>query len=184
MNSARSKRKHLPTLSILWLVALYVPTQTACAQFGGLFGRGPKIESIETKELDALLSKQREREEKAKESGEAIAAPDFVVVDVRSDKEVNVSVIPGAITKAQFEKEIDKFRKRLIIPYCTVGGRSGAYAKELAKQEFKVKNYTGSILQWIDAGLPLVTLEGKPTNRVHTYSDRYKVPADYIRVTE
>lgn len=184
MNFARPQLLPVLTFSVLSSIAFFVPATTARAQLGGLLGTSPKIETIETKELNALLAKQREREEKAKESGETIAEPDFVVVDVRSDKEVNVSVIPGAITKAQFEKDIEKYRNRQVIPYCTVGGRSGAYAKELVKKEFKVKNYTGSILKWIDAGLPLVTLEGKPTKRVHVYSNRHNVPAEYIRVTD
>ena len=174
-------------LSCMTMIAVAlncISTPSAEAQLGDLLGLGPKIETIETKELDALLSKQREQEEKAKESGENAAAPDFVVVDVRSEKEVKVSVIPGAITKEQFEKDIEKYRDRVVIPYCTVGGRSTAYAKQLAKQEFKIKNYAGSILKWIDAGLPLVTLDGKPTKQVHISSDRYTVPKEYERVRD
>jgi rhodanese-related sulfurtransferase len=103
---------------------------------------------------------------------------------VRSDAEVKVSIIPGAITKADYEKNSKQYEGRLVIPYCTVGGRSGAYAKQLSGKGVKVKNYQGSILQWVDAGLPLVTLNGEPTNRVHTSSNRYRVPAAYEQVTE
>jgi rhodanese-related sulfurtransferase len=161
----------------------FVKISDASAQFGGLFG-GPKVESIETVDLAELLQDQQQAEAIAKESGEKTPAPSFLVVDVRSDAEVNVSVIPGAITKAQYEKDRKQYDGRTIIPYCTVGGRSGAYAKKLAADGVKVKNYEGSILKWVDAGLPLVTLDGAPTNRVHTYSDRYKIPAKYEQVTE
>ena len=154
------------------------------AQFGGLFGGGAKVESIETETLSEMLTQRRKQMSEAEKKGAEVPESDFVVVDVRSDKEVNVSVIPGAITKAQFEKDADKYRGKVIIPYCTVGGRSGAYAKQLAAKGVKVKNYEGSILKWIDAGLPLVTLDGQPTNRVHTYSDRYRIPAKYEQVTE
>ena len=155
----------------------------ASAQFGGLFG-GPKIETIETADLHKMLEARQQAEAKAKESGTELPHPNFVVVDVRSDAEVNVSVIPGAITKAQYEKNKNLYAGRLVISYCTVGGRSGAYAKQLAGSGVKVKNYQGSILKWVDAGLPLVTLNGKPTNRVHTYNNRYRIPSKYEQVTE
>lgn len=156
---------------------------TGLAQLGGLFG-GPTIDVIETDELRKMLEQQTKIEQDAKAAAATAKPPSFVVVDVRSDAEVNVSVIPGAITKAAFEKSPEKYRGRLVIPYCTVGGRSGAYAKKLAGDGVKVKNYKGSILKWVDAELPLVTLDGKPTRRVHTYSDRYKIPASYEQVTQ
>lgn len=165
--------------AVCWMSA-----KTATAQLGGFFGGGAKIETIETRPLFEMVSEQQKLIEKAKESGEEIPEAGFVVVDVRSEKEVNVSVIPGAITKAQYEKEPAKYRGKLVIPYCTVGGRSAAYAKQLARKNVKVKNYQGSILKWVDAGLPVVTLDGKPTNRVHTYSDRYRIPANYEQVTQ
>lgn len=159
-------------------------TITTNAQFGGLFGGGPKVQEIETESLNEMLTKQRKLTKEAQENGQSPPDSDFVVVDVRSEMEVNVSVIPGAITKAQYEKDAANYRGKLVIPYCTVGGRSGAYAKQLAGKNIEVKNYKGSILKWVDAGLPLVTLDGKPTNRVHTYSDRYRIPAKYEQVTQ
>lgn len=163
---------------IAWTAFTAFTATTASAQFGRLFG-GPKIETIETDQLNKLLRDRQLAEEKAAQSAAQPPASDFVLVDVRSEKEVNVSVIPGAITKAEYEKNAAKHRGKLVIAYCTVGGRSGAYAKQLAGQGVKVKNYEGSILKWVDAELPLVTLDGQPTNRVHTYSDRYRVPAKY-----
>ena len=175
-------KQSIPTLLFITVVAMH--SSDVSAQFGGLFSGGPKIESIETDALAKMLRDQREAEAKAKAASAETPVADFVVVDVRSDAEVNVSVIPGAITKAQYEKNRHQYAGRLVIPYCTVGGRSGAYAKQLAKDGVKVQNYTGSILKWVDAGLPLVTLKGEPTNRVHTYSDRYRIPAKYERVTK
>lgn len=159
------------------------PPRTALSQFGGLFG-GPEVESIETDELAEMLQQRRQAEAKAKASGQDAPPADFVVVDVRSQAEVDVSVIPGAITKAQYEANGEKYQGRLVIPYCTVGGRSSVYAKQLAKAGVKVKNYQGSMLKWVGAGLPVVTLDGQPTDRVHTYSDRHRIPAKYEQVTE
>jgi rhodanese-related sulfurtransferase len=172
-----------PILLIFGLTVCFT-CQPANAQLGRLFGGGPKVETIETDQISKLLSQWQKTVDEAANAGETIPEADFVVVDVRSDREINVSIIPGAITKAQFEKNAAKYRGKLVIPYCTVGGRSDAYARQLAGKGVKVKNYKGSILKWVDAGLPLVTLKGEPTNRVHTYSDRYKIPAKYEQVTK
>jgi rhodanese-related sulfurtransferase len=172
---------YLPIIGFALLANFTAPVTSA--QFGGLFG-GPKVDTINTADLHKMLQQQQRAGIKAKESGANAPKAKFVLVDVRSNAEVNVSVIPGAITKAQYEKNRQQYLGRLVIPYCTVGGRSGAYAKQLAEAGVQVKNYQGSILKWVDAGLPVVTLEGKPTNRVHTYSDRYRIPAKYEQVTE
>jgi len=152
------------------------------AQFGGFFG-GPKVETIETDELVRLMNEQRQLEARAQKNGEEPPAATFVLVDVRSDAEINVSLIPGAVTKSQYEANRASYAGRLVIPYCTVGGRSATYAKELSRKGVEVKNYAGSILQWVESELPLVTLKGEPTQRVHTYSNSYRVPAPYVQVT-
>jgi rhodanese-related sulfurtransferase len=158
-----------------------ISTPEANAQLAEFFGGGPEIEEIQTQELANMLRDQKATDQAA---ADGTSPPrSFVLVDVRSDEEVNVSVIPGAITKADYEKEPNKYSGQLVIPYCTVGGRSGAYSKQLVAKGIKVKNYKGSILEWVAAELPLVTLEGKPTNRVHTVSDRYRVPKNYEQVT-
>lgn len=169
---------------LIMLVSTCIACPPADAQFGRLFGGGPKVETIETGELSTMLAQRQQAARDAERAGKPLPNSDFVLVDVRSDEETGVSVIPGAITKAQYEQDAAKYRDKLVIPYCTVGGRSGAYAKQLAGKGVKVKNYQGSILKWVDAGLPLVTLGGEPTNRVHTYSDRYRVPAKYEQVTQ
>ncbi|MCC9656281.1 rhodanese-like domain-containing protein [Rhodopirellula halodulae] len=178
---------HLRPTSFFFVATMVLPflaSNEAHAQLGGLFGGGPKIETVDTSTVAKMLASQRAAEKEAKEARKPSPAANFVLVDVRSEAEVNVSVIPGAITKREFEQNREKYSGRVVIPYCTVGGRSGAYAKQLAKENVSVKNYKGSILKWIDAELPLVTLDGKPTHRVHTYSDRYKVPSKYEQVTQ
>ena len=106
----------------------------------------------------------------------------FVVIDVRSTEELSVSMIPGAITSEQFEEEVDAYRDSTIIPYCTVGVRSERYARKLLDAGHTALNFKGSILGWCEAGYPLVTPDGEPTTRVHTYSDDYEVPAEYTAV--
>ena len=102
-----------------------------------------------------------------------------VIVDVRDKAETDVSVIPGAITKSEFEKNSRQHQGKVVIAYCTVGYRSGIYGKKLAAQGWQAYNYKGSILDWCENQLPLVSFDGEETNRVHTYSSKYKVAKGY-----
>lgn len=158
--------------------------EPASAQFGNLFGSSPKVDAVSLEELKVKLQTQQQKEAEAGKNGIKKPQADFVLVDVRTDEEVNVSVIPGAITKAEYEKDRKQYDGRTVIAYCTIGGRSAKYASELAKSGVPVKNFKGSILEWVGAELPLVTLDGKETNRVHIYSDRYKIPAKYEAITK
>lgn len=167
----------------LILVGL-ITAHPAGAQFGNLFGSSPKVDAVSLEELKVKLQTQQQKETEAVKNGIEKPQADFVLVDVRTDEEVNVSVIPGAITKAEYEKDRKQYDGRTVIAYCTIGGRSAKYASELAKSGVPVKNFKGSILEWVGAELPLVTLDGKETNRVHIYSDRYKIPAKYEAITK
>merc|ERR1719491_1589680 len=86
-------------------------------------------------------------------SGERI-----VLVDVRTPEEQMVSMIPGAVTREVFEEEVlptlkdEKATSPLIVPYCTVGYRSGLYCKELVDDHGlpSVRNGEGVILWTFD----------------------------------
>jgi rhodanese-related sulfurtransferase len=170
-------------IGLFVLFGLSIFADNTQAQLSSLFRRGPSIQEISTDELAAMLAQRGEPVQQDRVVNRATEPVDFVLVDVRSKAEVNVSVIPGAITKAEFERNRRMYRGLMVIPYCTVGGRSGDYARQLAKSGVQVKNYRGSILEWAQHKLPLVTLDGQPTNRVHTYSSRYRVPREYQAVT-
>ena len=105
----------------------------------------------------------------------------FVIVDVRSQAETEVSMIPGALTKSEFEDSINHHQGKLVIAYCTIGVRSGRYASDLIRKGWKARNYRGSILDWCDHNSPL-THNGEVTNLVHTYSQRYSVNKNYVAV--
>lgn len=173
--------KALGVLACLACAVTLPPTSKAHAQFGFLSGSA-NVETIKIDELKALLAKQKSQNDDAASSKDTANETNFILVDVRSDEEVQVSVIPGAITKAQYEKDREQYQGKTVIAYCTVGGRSAKYASDLAKQGTPVKNFKGSILEWVNAELPLVTLDGKPTNRVHLYSDRYTAPKKYMQL--
>ena len=121
---------------------------------------------ISTQELRELLANQARNNS-------------FLIVDVRSESEVRVSVIPSAIPQAEFERTVADHRGKEIIAYCTVGARSGKFTKKLSRQGWRVRNYEGSIIDWCKHKLPLMTLDGAETQRVHTYSARYSVPDEY-----
>ena len=67
---------------------------------------------------------------------------------------------------------------RIVIPYCTIGYRSGHYTRDLQSRELglTVRNLAGSILAWTHAGGPLVAPgaagaagQAEETRRLHVY---------------
>lgn len=109
---------------------------------------------------------------------EALEAPDsLVLVDVRTDEEREVSIIPGAISRLEFESRPADFENRTIVTYCTIGYRSGIYADELRREGWEALNLEGSILAWTHAGRPLERL-GEPTRRVHVYGSQWNLAAE------
>ncbi len=92
-----------------------------------------------------------------------------VLVDVREPHEQRVSMLPGAISKQTFEGESDRYRSWLVVPYCTIGLRSGFFTRTLRGHGFEVRNLAGGALGWAHAGLPFEA-DGKTTRRVHVYA--------------
>ena len=157
------------------LVAISVHTcltGQADAQLGSLFGRKEAVPEIKVDQLRKLRLDDPENAENS----------DYVLVDVRSEEESSVSLIPGAITKAQYERNQSRYEGRTVIAYCTSGYRSEKYTRELIKQGKKAVNFKGSILAWCRANLPVVAPNGSPTDRVHTYSRKNRIPAKYEAV--
>ncbi len=102
-----------------------------------------------------------------------------VLVDVREPHERRVSMLPGAITKEDFERHSARYRSWLVVPYCTIGLRSGLYTREIRDRGFEVRNLAGSALAWAHAGLPFEA-SGKATRRVHVYNaDWNLLPSGY-----
>ena len=102
---------------------------------------------------------------------------DVILVDVREPAERFVSILPGAISREDFERDRDRYRHKTIVPYCTIGYRSGLYAQDLQTQGFQVFNLAGSILSWTHAGGTLVDPEGTTTHRVHVYGSQWNLTA-------
>ena len=105
--------------------------------------------------------------------------PPIILVDVRGEAERSVSRIPGSITADEYESNRRRYADKIIVPYCTVGGRSYLYARRLVEAGTASNNYRASILGWCRSGLPLETADGQPTRRVHPYWRIFSVPDDY-----
>lgn len=102
----------------------------------------------------------------------AAASPEVLLVDVRKEEERAVSIIPGSVSGEAFDADPEGLGAgKLIVTYCTIGGRSCGYAKKLldmpSQPWAEVRNFELSMMEWCHLGLPLVDPSGAPTTRVH-----------------
>ncbi len=102
---------------------------------------------------------------------------EVVLVDVRTEPEQAVSMIPGAISRQEFQRRRQEFDGRTVVTYCTIGYRSGLVTQELRQQGWDAYNLEGSILAWTHAGQVLES-EGSETRRVHVYGRKWDLAAD------
>eukprot|EP00475_Leptophrys_vorax_P007774 TRINITY_DN14938_c1_g3_i2.p1 TRINITY_DN14938_c1_g3~~TRINITY_DN14938_c1_g3_i2.p1 ORF type:complete len:308 (+),score=2.50 TRINITY_DN14938_c1_g3_i2:120-926(+) len=83
-----------------------------------------------------------------------------VVVDTREAAEMAVSMIPGgALRQSDFERQMDRFKGHTVVCYCTIGYRSGNYARHLrSSHAMRALNLSGGILAWSHHHYPLTEL--------------------------
>jgi len=102
-----------------------------------------------------------------------------IFIDVREDAERNVSMLPKAIGQAAFEANEEIYKDHKLIVYCTIGYRSGLFARELRKKNLDAYNLRGGILAWLDDG-GKVFKDNKEVKKVHVYGSRWNyVPKGY-----
>ncbi|KAG8460893.1 hypothetical protein KFE25_010644 [Diacronema lutheri] len=105
-----------------------------------------------------------------------------ILIDCRTAAERGVSTLPNAVSRDEFERargaEAALAEERWVVPYCTVGMRSGEYALELQRQHalrgLRVRNGEGVLLWSLDGG-GLVGPDGKATSRLHTFAPRFTI---------
>lgn len=108
-----------------------------------------------------------------------------VLVDVRTDAERNVSIIPGAISSAEFERTINAHARKTVVCYCTIGYRSGKYAQVMKQRGVAISSFNGSIIAWCQAGHTLTTPDGHATTKVHVYGPKWNLlPPKYQAVRQ
>lgn len=101
-----------------------------------------------------------------------LSEPDVVFVDVRRPNEQKVSMIPGAIKKEEFMDQIEKYRTKRIIAYCTISYRSGKFASKLRRKGIFITNLEAGLLGWVHAGGPLVR-QNQSVQRLHVYGRKW-----------
>ena len=95
-----------------------------------------------------------------------------VFVDTRKPEEMQVSMLPQAITKQAFLNSGDKYRGYTVISYCTISYRSGVFAREMSQKGFIIHNLAGGILAWTLEGGSVYDDNGE-TKRIHVYGSRW-----------
>lgn len=97
---------------------------------------------------------------------------EVVFVDVRTAEEQNVSMLPAAITKEVFLNSASSHIEKTVVAYCTIGYRSGVFAREMEAKGLQIRNLSGGIVGWTLAG-GLLFENGRETRRVHVYGEKW-----------
>lgn len=113
------------------------------------------------------------------EAMELYSADRVQFVDVRAEKEQEVSMLPGAVTEKDFLNQPERYRDKVVIGYCTISYRSGKLAESLASRGITMLNLEGGLLAWVHAGGKLFDRAGE-TRRIHVYGRKWNLaPQDY-----
>ncbi|MEM7263470.1 MAG: rhodanese-like domain-containing protein [Planctomycetota bacterium] len=105
----------------------------------------------------------------------------LVLVDCREPEEREISVIPGAISREEFDADRERYRDHWIVPYCTIGYRSGVYTRDLVQNGFEAANLIGGVLSWAHEGGTFVSPAGTSTHDVHVYGPTWNLLPDGYR---
>ena len=100
------------------------------------------------------------------------AAP--LLLDVRTPAEFQVSHLRGAQFVSYDSMATERFagidRRRPVVVYCSVGGRSERLGERLHALGFgQVRNLYGGLFEWVNEGYPVYNANGA-TENVHPYS--------------
>ena len=113
------------------------------------------------------------------EVAELMTQKNCVLFDVRTEAERSVSIIPGAVSAAEFERAIGDHAGKTVVCYCTIRYRSAKYVQSMKQRCVSISSFNGSIIAWCQAGHNLTTAEGH-TTMVHVYGPKWNlIPPDY-----
>ena len=108
---------------------------------------------------------------------------DLVLVDTRRPEEMQVSKLPGAISKNQYLVDPSRYKGLMVVSYCTISYRSGVFAREMAKKGHIIYNLKGGILAWTLEGGSVYDPQGRKTSRIHVFGKRWNyAPQGYQTV--
>ena len=112
--------------------------------------------------------------------------PDAVILDVRTQEEVNGGYIEGAqhidYKSKRFKTEVAKLDKsKPYYVYCLSGGRSGEAAKYMRSIGFQeVYDMKGGLLSWQKNNLPLTTSDHKRSDKISREAYNTMVSSDTL----
>lgn len=118
----------------------------------------PGVQRITTSELAAWLADSKR--------------PAPLLLDVRTKPEFEVSHLKNAqrVAPDAPASAVQEAKDRPIVTYCSVGYRSGAFAKKLRTAGYtNVVNLQGSIFAWANEGRP-VFRDGEKVTKVHPFN--------------
>ena len=103
---------------------------------------------------------------------------DAVFLDTRELEEFEVSHIENSIFTGYEDFNTDSLKHLsktdTIVVYCSVGYRSERIGEKLQKMGYaNVYNLYGGIFQWKNSGYKVVDMNGKETEKVHTYNKNW-----------
>lgn len=98
-----------------------------------------------------------------------------VFVDTRKPAEMEVSMLPNAISKKDFLKNYSNYKDQTFVGYCTISYRSGVFAKKMAQKGITIYNLTGGLLAWVLEGGKVYNSNGE-TKRIHVYGKKWNYP--------
>jgi len=86
------------------------------------------------------------------------ATENALLLDVRTEEEVNTGIIEGAeniVYDENFASKLSSLEQRPIFVYCAAGGRSSKAASILREKGYEVFELDGGMRAWKDAGMPV-----------------------------
>ena len=105
----------------------------------------------------------------------AMKTDNIIFVDTRKPAEMEVSMLPGAITREVFLKNPSRYQGRMVVAYCTVSYRSGKFAMKMAKKGIQIYNLRGGLLAWVLEGGKVYNALGE-TKRINVYGKEWDYP--------
>jgi len=104
-------------------------------------------------------------------------AEQVVFVDDRGSTEREVSTLPGAITPQELLANVQQYRGKIVVSYCTISYRSAKLTRQLRQQGLNAYNLAGGLLAWVLEGGRVYDANGE-SRRIHVYGKRWNYPAD------
>jgi len=121
---------------------------------------------------------------------EGMSGREVVLIDVRTDAERAVSMLPNAVSREDFERasaiDPQRYASATLVPYCTIGFRSGHYCNRLRSSgATDVRNGDGVVLWSHDAGClappaarGAAASSAMTVRRLHVYGAEWDAAAD------